>query len=100
FGPANEWPDFFACCGLAATRTPESGRSDLLVHADEDGAQNQHRCRQLEDRLYGRSAWTSAPMRGWSRPGVVFERLLPGRAWRSEWCFKNPPLLLSLERRA
>jgi hypothetical protein len=23
-----------------------------------------------------------------------------GRAWRSEWCIKNLPLLLSLERRA
>src|SRR5262245_50251941 len=33
-------PIFFACCGLAATRATESGRSDLLVHADEDGAQN------------------------------------------------------------
>ena len=70
---------FFSHCGLAATRAPESGRSDLLYdNVMKMGAQNEHRSRQLGSRLRGRPAWTFAPMRGWSRPGVVFERLLRG----------------------
>jgi hypothetical protein len=38
---------------------------------------NEHRPRQLGSRLCGRSIRAFAPMRDWSRPSVIFERLLP-----------------------
>jgi hypothetical protein len=45
--------------------------------AEDHGAQNENRSRQLGSRLCARSAGTSAPMRDRSRPSVIFERFLP-----------------------